>query len=201
VQKIIDDTEAGHQLAQWLLATSKGDQAAFACLLRSHWSRVYGQALTYLKSAEWAQELTQDIFLKIWSARERLPEVEQFSDYLFIISRNELISALRKKGKEFSEQSFEPEELIWRPDLQLQHKELYVSILTLIDQLPPVRKKIFMMSRMEGKSYEEIALLHGISRNGVKDHIVKALNYLRTHLGRIDPKLLLLVLSQLFCVR
>ncbi|HEU4608779.1 MAG TPA: sigma-70 family RNA polymerase sigma factor, partial [Chitinophagaceae bacterium] len=134
-------------------------------------------------------------------AREGLPEVEQFSDYLFIISRNELISALRKKGKEFSEQGFEPEELIWRPDLQLQHKELYVSILTLIDQLPPVRKKIFMMSRMEGKSYEEIALLHGISRNGVKDHIVKALNYLRMHLGRIDPKLLLLVLSQLFCVR
>lgn len=86
------------ELRQWLVSTSRGDQVAFTMLLRSHWNKVYTQALTYLKSPELGQEITQDVFVKIWNVREKLDQVENFSDYLFIISRNEIISALRKKN-------------------------------------------------------------------------------------------------------
>lgn len=88
-----------------------------------------------------------------------------------------------------------------RPDKQLQYKESYNKILQLIEQLPPARKKVFTMSRLEGKSYEEIAALLGISRNGVKDHIVKALNFLRTHFHLNEDKLLILIISTMLLFR
>lgn len=165
------------------MSTSKGDQSAFTQLLKIYWNKVYTQALTYLKSAELAQEVTQDVFVKLWSIRQKLVEVDSFSNYLFILSRNAVITVLRKKKDELLHPPDDVEELVMQPDKQLHFKETYDRILNLIDQLPPVRKKVFRMSRLEGKSYEEIGAELGISRNGVKDHIVKALNFLRSQYG------------------
>lgn len=176
-----------------MLLITQDDQAAFSVLFHNYWNKVYTQAITYLKSSELAQEITQDVFLKIWSSRERLREVQSFSDYLFIISRNEIISALRKKNINLVEPSHELQEILMQPDKQLHYKESYNKILSLIDQLPPTRKKVFTLSRLEGKSYEEIGAELGISRNGVKDHIVKALNFLRTHLGPNGELVLLFI--------
>ena len=174
-------TTSEQEIKDWLYLISTGNQAAFAQLLRAHWNKVYTQALTYLKSSPAAQEITQDVFLKIWAAREKLPGIENFSNYLFIISRNEIISALRKKGKVHLPPSEQLEENFLLPDRHLEDKELNERLLKAIDQLPPVRKIVFKMSRLEGKSYEEIGQELSISRNGVKDHIVKALNFLRQH--------------------
>lgn len=187
-----------HTEKELLLLISRDDQIAFTWLLRSYWNKVYTQALIYLKSPQLAQEITQDVFLKIWSSRQRLRDVQSFSDYLFIISRNEIISALRKKNKDLVEPSHELQEILMQPDKQLHYKESYHKILSLIDQLPPARKKVFTLSRLEGKSYEEIGSELGISRNGVKDHIVKALNYLRTHFEFHEELLLMLIISTLF---
>ena len=187
-----------HTEKELLLLISRDDQIAFTWLLRNYWNKVYTQALIYLKSPQLAQEITQDVFLKIWSSRQRLRDVQSFSDYLFIISRNEIISALRKKNKDLVEPSHELQEILMQPDKQLHYKESYHKILSLIDQLPPARKKVFTLSRLEGKSYEEIGSELGISRNGVKDHIVKALNYLRTHFEFHEELLLMLIISTLF---
>ena len=187
-----------HTETELLLLISRDDQTAFTSLLRNYWNKVYTQALIYLKSPQLAQEITQDVFLKIWSSRQRLREVQSFSDYLFIISRNEIISALRKKNKQVVAPSNNLEEIIMRPDKQLHYKESYNKILQLIGQLPTTRKKVFTLSRLEGKSYEEIGAELGISRNGVKDHIVKALNYLRTHFEFHEELLLMLIISTFF---
>jgi RNA polymerase sigma-70 factor (family 1) len=151
-------------------------------LLRFFWNKVYTQALTYLKSPAEAQELTQDVFVKVWMNRSRLSEVTNFSGYLFIMTRNEIISLLRKKGNEAVQPNDTLAEEFWIPDRQLQHKQSYQAILKAIELLPPARKNVFKMSRLDGLSYDEIAAHLNISRNGVKDHIVKALNFLRNHL-------------------
>ncbi len=184
-----------HTETELLLLISRDNQAAFTALVRSYWNKIYTQALTYLKSSEQAQEITQDVFLKIWSLREKLGEVQSFSDFIFIISRNEIISALRKKNTQSAELSEHLEEILLQPDKQLHYKESYNKILELIDQLPPTRKKVFILSRLEGRSYEEIGTELGISRNGVKDHIVKALNYLRTHFSPHEQLLPMLFIA------
>jgi RNA polymerase sigma-70 factor (ECF subfamily) len=178
---------------------AEGDEAAFTLLLRHFRNKVYTQSLVYLKSALIAQEITQDVFLKVWANRSGLPHIDNFSGYLFIITRNEIISALRKKGRELAALSESLVENGWIPDQQLLYKESYQLLLQGIEALPPARKDVFKMSRLEGLSYEEIAERQGISRNGVKDHIVKSLlflrNYLRTHTD--DTLTLLLLLTEL----
>ena len=188
-------------LSECLYQVSQGNQAAFAQLLRSCWNKVHTQAITYLKDASLAQEITQDVFIKIWSVRSTLPALENFSNYLFIVSRNEIISALRKKGQGFVDPGPDMEANLMLPDEQLQYKEFHHRLLQASEELPPVRKQVFKMSRLEGRTYDDIARDLGISRNGVKDHIVKALNFLRTRLSisGTEKIILLLILSVICC--
>lgn len=170
------------EISQWLTRIIEDDEEAFAMLLRHFWNKVYTQALTYLKSTVNAQELTQDVFVKVWTNRDKLAEVYNFSGYLFTITRNEIYSLLRKKEPRVTEHNEILEEQSWIPDKQLQYKQSYASILKAIELLPPARRNIFKMSRVEGMTYEEIAGQMNISRNGVKDHIVKALLFLRNYI-------------------
>jgi RNA polymerase sigma-70 factor (family 1) len=176
------------EIKRWLSEISEDDQNSFSKLLRLFWNKVYTQALTYLKSPAAAQELTQDVFLKVWMNRRNLPSVANFSGYLFIMTRNEIISLLRKKGVQLMVPDEKLEEPHWIPDQQLDYKHSYERIFKGIDLLPPARKNIFKMSRVDGMTYDEIAAQMNISRDGVKDHIVKALLFLRNYIGsHSDP--------------
>lgn len=177
-----------------LVAT--GDRAAFNSLLHAYWNKVYTLSHTYLRSPEDAQEVTQDVFLKVWQARQQLTGIQNFNGWLFVLTRNEILSALRKRKVRpvISAEPGEKEEDTILPDHLLLYKEASAIIATAIDALPPVRKRVFTLSRMEGKSYEEIATLLQISRNGVKDHIVKALHFLRNYLREHAGDVLLLIL-------
>ncbi|MGN7720113.1 RNA polymerase sigma-70 factor [Chitinophaga sp. 22620] len=167
-----------------LLLVAAGNRQAFNSLLHARWNKVYTLALTYLRSAEDAQELTQDVFLKVWQNRTQLPSVVNFDGWLFILARNGILSELRKKKARpiISAEPGEWEEDTILPDHPLIYKEASALVAKGIEALPPARKKVFTLSRMEGKSYEEIAAMLNISRNGVKDHIVKALHFLRNYL-------------------
>jgi RNA polymerase sigma-70 factor (family 1) len=170
------------EINKWLSRISNDDHEAFTRLLSLFWNKVYTQALVHLKSPFAAQELTQDVFVKLWVNRGKLPEVTNFSAYLSVMCRNEIFSMLRKKAP----LSIQPDETVqedyWIPDKQLQKKHSYHTILKAIELLPPARKNVFEMSRLDGLSYNEIARQLNISRNGVKDHIVKALAFLRNYL-------------------
>ncbi|QEH40640.1 RNA polymerase sigma factor [Chitinophaga sp. XS-30] len=179
-----------------LLLVAEGDRAAFNSLLHTCWNKVYTLSLTYLRSVEDAQEITQDVFLKVWQSRSQLPAIRNFDGWLFVLTRNEVLSELRKKKVRpvISAEPGEREEDTILPDHPLIYKEASAFIAKGIAALPPMRKKVFMLSRMEGKSYEEIATLLQISRNGVKDHIVKALHFLRNYLHEHEGDVLLLIL-------
>jgi RNA polymerase sigma factor (sigma-70 family) len=65
--------------------------------LRKYGNNLCSQALTYTKSSEIAQDIVQYVFLKIWTKRKDLPDIERFDNYLFIMARNRIISVMRKK--------------------------------------------------------------------------------------------------------
>lgn len=173
-----------------LVHVAGGDQKAFTRLVDLFWNDVYSHALAYTKSHSRAQEITQDVFLTLWNKRDRLPGVNNFKNYLFILGRNQIISSLRKKLEEPQEYDpLENPETVLMPDQQFQYKEFYKTILEAIEKLPPVRKAIFKMSRLQGLSYEEIAAKMNISKNTVKEHIVLSLNFLRSYLHARDGML------------
>src|SRR3569833_3069290 len=86
-----DDTEL------LLRLVAEGHRPSFTVLYDRYWKKIYATSLHYLKSSEWAQDLVQDIFLKIWIKRSVLPEIDNFESFIFIVARNELVSAIRKR--------------------------------------------------------------------------------------------------------
>lgn len=165
---------------QVLTAVAAGDEKAFRLLVEAYWSRVYFNTLTLVKSPMVAQDLTQDIFLKIWLQREKLSAVENFKNYIYVVGRHQVIAALRKKIVETADDDMAAlREDMQAPDLRLEGKEAYRMLMEGVERLTPQQKLIFKMSRIEGLSHEQIASKLGLSKNTVKVHMVIALNFLR----------------------
>jgi len=174
-------------------AVASSDQGAFTRLVDNYWAKVYAHALAYAKSGQRAQELAQDVFLQVWKKREALREVQDFKNFLFILGKNQIISSMRKKLESYTGgPPPEGREEVMIPDLQLEYREAYDKVMEAIEQLPPTRKMVFKMSRLEGMSYEEIGEKLGISRNTVKQHIVLGLNAVRSYVQTYGDLLLLL---------
>ena len=177
-----------------LKAVANGDQRAFRSLVEAYWSQVFGNTLALVKSTAIAQELTQDIFLKIWTQREKLATVNSFVHYIYVVGRNQVISAMRKKvAVTVSVDDEDLAESLFLPDLQFECKETHNLIWGGVEQLTPQQKLIFKLSRLQGLSHEDIATQLNLSKNTVKVHMVAALNALRVYIKEHVGELLTLV--------
>jgi RNA polymerase sigma-70 factor (family 1) len=176
-----------------LLQIAAGDQAAFEQFYNIHWRKIHSMALAYLKSPEQAQDIVQEVFLKLWAKRERLANVENPDAFIFIMGRNEVVNALKKKvnlhmiGEHTTDDL--PDDLLL-PHQVMDIKQLEKKIGDAIEALPDRQKQIFKLSREEGLNHEQIAQRLGIERSTVKNHIVRALFTLRQHLGLTGNSLL-----------
>lgn len=173
-----------------------GDETAFNLLLDRYWNRIYAVALAYTKSPVVAEDIVQEVFLKLWQKRQTLPVVEKVDNYLFIITRNEVISAMRKKGPALplghqlanllTENGPQPED-------RLSLKEIQELIGKGVQQLPAQQQQAWKLSRESGLSHEEIARQMQLSKNTVKNHLVRAISFLRAFLHQHANLLFLFV--------
>jgi RNA polymerase sigma-70 factor (ECF subfamily) len=184
--------------ARILSRVQQGDEEAFGQLLQRHAGNLYAQALAYTKSSEVAQDIVQDVFLKIWARRSGLAGISSFEDYLFVMARNRIISVMRKKlmlplGDGM--QDLIPDDGP-SAEQRLSLKQAEDILENGIALMPPQRQQVFRMSRKEGLSYAEIGERLGISTSTVKGHIIQALSFLRDHLreqGALPAGLILLL--------
>ncbi len=188
-----------------LLRIAGGDKVAFKIIYDKYWNTIYTTALSYLKSPEWAQDLVQDIFLKLWIKREKLPEVEKFDAFFFVMARNEILDALKTKFQSSIpiDQKYEdilPADIL-SPDAMINLKEYEGIINKAVDQLPEQQKKIFKLTRQQGLSHEQISKELGITRRTVSNHMTKALNSIRQFLkDNADSRFILLLLAGILSV-
>jgi len=182
---------------------AKGDEAAFHILFSQYRHQVYYTSLKLLHSANLAEDLLLEVFLKIWLGKEKLPEINCFSAWLNTITRNHIYNALRKQANEdlLLEKLLSP--LSEQTETAIEHlsfRELQDALGKVIATLTPQQKKVFELSRMEGLKHEDIALQLNISRETVKKHVSDALRIIRLQLLRYKqiPQLGLLLLF--FCL-
>jgi len=167
-----------------------GDADAFRQLYDQYWNQVYTTALAYLKSPEWAGDIVQDIFLKLWQKRDKFSTVDNFAGWFFFLARNTILDALRKKLDSGAEPDPRYEDkLSVSPEQSVMLKEAMELIARAVENFPPQQKLIFKLSREEGLSHEEIAGRLGIDKRTVSNHLTKALSKLR-HLLSQYPHLL-----------
>lgn len=174
-----------------------GNEAAFRQLFSRYHQQLGAYIFRITNSYELAEEIVQDIFLKIWLNREVLANVQNFKAYLFVLSKNYALNHLRRLSREqllknrWEEEcmkSLIPEDITDSP---------YYSLLDeAIDQLPPQQQKVYLLSRHERLKYSEIAEHLNLSRETVKKYLKIATasitEYVKTSL---DVILLLIFLN------
>lgn len=178
---------------------AEGDESAFAVIFHRYKSSLFDYGMKITKSQVAAEELVQDCFLKLWLARENLPTIDNPVGYLHMMARNAGVDYLRRLSLDAGLQK-----KIWagiseteNPTLQkVQVSETQRLIDEAVAQLPPQQREVFLLSRYEGLNYEQIGLQMGIANNTVKNHLVKALKFIREYLaGKYGSPVVLVLMA------
>ena len=175
---------------------SKGNLLAFNTLYKEYSGRLYRFALGYLKSEVEAEELVQEVFTKIWEKRADLKKELSFKSFLFTIAFNIIRKHFRTKA--YLSEYFKTgiiSDLDMQTSQKITYDSLYQYITELVNQLPARRKEIFIKSRFEGLSINEIAEKLKISHKTVENQLTDALKFIRTNLNRENiPVILFFIL-------
>jgi RNA polymerase sigma-70 factor (ECF subfamily) len=164
-----------------------GDKEAFTQLYALYSRKLFLNLVRLVKSEEIAAEILQDIFVIIWEKRSSIEIQQSFRAYLYRIGENKvadffrrvrrdrnLLSKIQKIASEHY--SYIEEDMISRENAEILKKA--------IDTLPPQRKQIFELCKLQGKSYNEVSSQLGISTSTINDHIVKGTKAIREFLYR-----------------
>jgi len=160
-----------------------GDHAAFEKLFEQYSDRLYQFSMKYLKSKEIAEDVVQEVFMKVWRNREIMRIDSSLQSYLFKITLNavrkhfndltktneckhDLLIDLSENGKTLDE----------FPDYQ----NLVDKLQSFIDNMPERRRAAFVKKKVEGKSLKEISTEMEITTKAVEYHITEAMKYLKS---------------------
>ena len=165
----------------------KSDMAAFDALYHKYCHKLHQFVFKYLlKQEEDAEDIVQEVFIKIWQSRGKIDVYASFESFLFTIAYNATMSLLRKRMSETRSREYlkslqqhdSAEQIID----EIQFKELNQKVQTLLEQLTPRQKEIFFLSREEGLSHQEIAEKLNISKSTVNNHLVSILKFFKSNM-------------------
>ena len=160
------------------------DLSVFESFYKQNYKSFFLMACKYVKAPAQAQEIVNDVFVKLWQDGHDMVIESSLKSYIYRAIINRSINALNKDKKDLQNQK----ELSYRPEetyemRQMEVNELKARLYKAIDQLPDQCNKVFCMSRFEGLKQQEIADKLGISIKTVKNHITHALKQLRKSAG------------------
>ena len=172
-------TNLGHDL---LVNIARGDQQAFCRLFEAFKTKVYSYSYHFTRSAFSAEEISQEVFLKIWTGRESIAAIENIEAWISTMTRNLCFNYLKKIALEkrlshaIADKAAESEENV---EQYISYKDQLSRLGEALDQLSPQQRLIFRLNRDQGLKNEEIARQLNISPNTVKSHLVSALRKIR----------------------
>lgn len=170
--------------ADLILSLKDGDMKAFSDLFDRYGKRLYYFSMGYLKSSANAEEIVQEVFLKIWNNREELSIQKSFESYLFTIAKNGILNTIRKSKSEqayINYAKLHPGKNILL-DEELDFNELEKAYRQTIEKLSPRRKEIYLLSREQSLSNAEIAEKLNISIKTVENQMTSAISEIRKNL-------------------
>jgi len=176
----------------------EGDALAFRKLFEQFSPKVYGFALKITHSASAAEEIVQEVFLKIWMNRSELTKVDQFQAYLFTVTKNFALNILKRLAvEEKAKAHFLRQQSVSRCETEeaVILREYQDILKNAIDRLSPQQKVVYSLCHSEGLKYEEAALKLRISRLTVKTHMQQAIRSIKAHVSHIISMMSLICLS------
>ncbi|HMH20299.1 MAG TPA: sigma-70 family RNA polymerase sigma factor [Puia sp.] len=191
-----------HNEKELLLKVANGERSAFQLLYRHYYPLVKYYVSFFGPSDTRVEDLTQDVFVRIWEKREKLDGVEIFKSYLKMMTRNLVFNYLRARKVQRRFVELEPSvDFVSGSDTENQvlSGQYYDIIMKGVDLLPEGRRKILKMSIDQGLTLDEIADSLQISRSGVKKQLYAATAFVRDYLREHgELSILLYVFLSLF---
>ena len=170
----------------------RGDHEAFRDLVERHQNAVIGTVAKMLGNPSEAEDISQQVFLRVWRNAKRYRPDAKFTTYLFTITRNLVFNETRRKGRKKEVSSDEREENTnqlledspdRQPDAELLQAELRQAVDDAIASLPEAQRMAVVLRRYEQLSYEEIAVVLSLSVSAVKSLLFRARTSLREALS------------------
>lgn len=161
-----------------------GDHAAFEQLYHAYKVKLIANSLRLLKSRELVEELLQDLFLKLWEQRRKIDPEQSINAYLYKLANNMAYDTFRKISRDKRLYGY----LLSTMESHYDHIESYLfskenreELRKAIDLLPPQQKKVFILCKLEEKSYEEVSQLLHITTGTINNHIHRANLFLKDY--------------------
>ena len=168
-----------------IIALKKSDIFAFNEIYRRYSQKVYNFTVKHISNTADIEDTVQEVFITIWNHRAYLDENQSFNGYIFTITLNLIRKFYRSEIKNrklaenllFSERSYSD-----ITNNTINFKSINELVQQLINQLPPKRKEVYILSRINGLRNDEIAQKMNISKKTVENHLNLALKELRKNL-------------------
>ena len=195
MKKELDESKSNQILieSEWLKCICAGDSNAFESLFYFYSQRLIYFSRSFVSDKQIAEDIIQDLFVKIWQNRKNLDTSKSIKSYLYSAVKNESLKFLRDTKFEIKDD----EKILTmhgnfnEPDKELECKELNEKIYSAINSLPEKCREIFIMNRFDHLKYREIAELLDISIKTVETQMGRALKKLKEILGSLLSVILL----------
>jgi RNA polymerase sigma-70 factor (family 1) len=167
-----------------LLEMLTGSEIAFEKIYQLYSPRLFAKLVRLVKSESQAKEILQDVFLKLWEHRVFIDPEKSFRSYLFKIAENKIYDFFRKaardKNIELKLIAFSIADRNVKDEYSGDDEHL-AMLKQAIELLPPQRRLVIRLCKLDAKSYKEVSELLGISVSTISDHIVKGTKSIRDH--------------------
>lgn len=180
-----------------VMLLNQGNETAFEELYHLYSNRLLGFLIRLVKSEILATEILQEAFIKTWNNRKNIDPERSFRSYLYRIAENLVYDFFRKTSRDTRLQKVlmsSMTEAYSCVEENFRRKETSELIQNAIDSLPPRRRQVFQLIKMEEQSYEEVSSLLHVSVSTINDHVVKATKFIRE---KLEPYHIITVISVL----
>ena len=161
------------------------DHRSFHELYNRFSVQLYANILRMVKDRDLAQEILQNVFVKVWEKRNLIDLEKSFTSYLFQIAKNQVYDHFRKQALSKKLENHlvaNCTDVYSHIEEELNYKESNQRFLRAVEKLSPQRKQVFTLCKIEGKSYHEVSDLLHISTSTVSDHLLKSNKFIKAQM-------------------
>ena len=172
-------------LKELVLQLQHGDESAFNKLYLYYSTPLYKKINSIVKDESISDEILQDLFLKVWEKKDSIKIEHSFAAFLYTVANNLVYDYLRKVSKDKRLQArlmINAVDYYLQIEEQLIGKETNAIIQQAISQLSEQRRNVFILCKLEGRSYQEAADILGVSVSTINSHIVNSTRFIKKYL-------------------
>jgi RNA polymerase sigma factor (sigma-70 family) len=172
-----------------LVKLRDGDYTAFEKVYSIHKKKIARRLVRLLNSRDLVEDILQELFIRLWNNRKAIDIEKPIEAYLHRIATNLVNDYFREvsRDKKLADELWHRISDLYNPFEEISQVDADSELFRSIDRLPEQRKKVFLLCKLEKKSYAEVSRLLEISEAAVNDHITKANRFLRENYDKTVP--------------